>query len=358
MARAARAVLGGAALSLLGGCSASVRVAPAGQEPPDSILFSHSVHADQPVPCGSCHRGAEQADDLRARHSPKKEICAACHEVDKARFCGKCHSQPSRPRALPRAARDGHYRFSHRQHLAAGGDCLSCHAGAAVAPTLAQVPRPRMRQDCLSCHVHKEQFAALRCQTCHLSLSLLPIEALAGFSHEGGDYLAEHGKQARGGADLCQTCHTQSFCADCHSSRGLALPSVRLAERTDRQLIHRGDFLSQHALRARADPGGCHRCHSPKACARCHRASGVSASASGARSPHPPDWLSPASPNNHGVEARLRITQCAACHDRGALSNCVRCHKSVARGGLGLRPHPPGFDRGDPRSEEVCRVCH
>jgi len=318
----------------------------------DAILFPHDTHVDQEVECLTCHAGADKSGSLKIRHSPTKKVCADCHEVEDKKECVKCHRKSASARPL--AAR---LHFSHKDHQGRTKECLDCHAGAAVAPTLAKVQRPRMRQDCFRCHNHLQQYRRLRCKVCHHSLSQYPLNSISAFNHEG-DFLKEHKRWGRSNGDLCGTCHGQSFCADCHTSRGLKRPSVRLAERGDRAFIHRGDWISRHAPASRADPGQCSRCHSPKACARCHRASGISASASGSRSPHPAGWLSPASPNSHGQQARQRIAQCASCHDRGTLTNCVRCHKSAARGGLGLRPHPPGWNRGGKQSDKVCLYCH
>jgi len=50
---------------------------------------------------------------------------------------------------------------------------------------------------------------------------------------------------------------------------------------------------------------------------------------------------------------------CASCHDQGAQSNCVQCHKV---GGIGGDPHPPGFrsrhNLNEARSDGRCVACH
>jgi hypothetical protein len=349
-------------LLLLAGCVAS----NGGKPPPKAtaarqpeIIFSHAKHQEQEVPCETCHAGTAASTALDRRHSPKMAVCGECHDVEEQSGCKKCHRNPEEPGELPRAPSTKHLVFSHAAHVKRAKDCLACHAGAVVARDLAEVPRPRMRADCFDCHNHMGDYRALRCKGCHESLSRYPIRFVSQFNHEG-NFLGEHGRQARGNSDLCATCHGQSFCADCHAGqRATVLPSVKRAEEVGRQFIHRGDWLGQHALRSRAEPGQCIRCHSPKSCDSCHRARGVSVtSGSTGRSPHPADWLSPGSPNSHGREARRRITQCAGCHDRGAASNCIRCHRSAAKGGLGLNPHPPGWSRGGKDSDQVCQLCH
>jgi len=323
------------------------------------LRFSHALHVEQEVECGTCHPKIEEAGDLTARHSPTKAVCAECHEVKEKKECAKCHPDPARARKLARRPSTSRLVFSHKGHVKRSKDCLACHAGAAVAKTLAAVPRPKMRGDCFGCHNHLKDYRSLRCKGCHERLTHHPIKFVSSFNHDG-NFLKEHGRAARANADVCGSCHQQSFCADCHSQRATVLPSVKLADRPDRRFIHRGDWISRHAVASRADPGQCMRCHSAKSCARCHKARGIHAGASTARgrSPHPAGWLSPGSPNSHGREARRRITQCAACHDRGALSNCVKCHKSTKQGGLGLRPHPPGWSRGGKTTDKMCLICH
>ena len=87
----------------------------------------------------------------------------------------------------------------------------------------------------------------------------------------------------------------------------------------------------------------------------------VAAGAPNAKNPHPPGWVLPGSGAGgfHGDEARRNITSCAACHDQGAQSNCISCHKV---GGVGGDPHPGGFRMkhtlAEARSDGRCTACH
>ena len=326
---------------------------------PIELNFSHAKHVEQGAECKTCHKGIEAADSLAARHGPSMKDCAECHsdEVANKGKCGMCHRDVKQARAggAWRPPTE-HLRFSHRRHAAK--DCVACHAGAAVATSLEGITPPKMRGDCFSCHRHLDDYRQLRCNGCHETLQRYPIASVSSFNHEG-NFLREHGRWGRSNADLCQQCHSQTYCADCHSERATLLPGLKQAERVDRRFIHRGDWMSRHPIESRAAPSSCARCHSTKSCDRCHQAQGVSSSPAGAgRSPHPPDWVKVGSPNSHGSEARRHIAQCAGCHDRGSLSNCVSCHRSTSKGGLGLRPHPPGWKRGGKTSDPVCLVCH
>ena len=50
---------------------------------------------------------------------------------------------------------------------------------------------------------------------------------------------------------------------------------------------------------------------------------------------------------------------CAPCHDQGAASVCVTCHRV---GGSGGTPHPPGWSDAHPRADisrnGMCLICH
>lgn len=359
MRRAALIVLA----HVLAACAGSGSRAPsAPAQAPSELIFSHAKHGEQGVECASCHKGIAAADAL-GRHLPTMKDCAECHEseVKEKSKCGFCHRDLPRARKGGRPATPG-LRFSHKQHAGRAKDCVSCHTGAAVATTVAGIARPKMRGDCFTCHGHLADYRKLRCTVCHESLARQPLKFVSAFNHEG-NFLKEHGRQASaGGQSLCASCHAQSYCAECHAGARAGLkPSLRHAERVDRRFIHEADFKSRHAIEARAASGSCLRCHGTKSCQRCHEAEGVSAqvSAGGVKSsPHPSDWLSPGSPNSHGRDARRRITQCAGCHDQGSLSNCVRCHKSATKGGLGIKPHPAGWRRGGKGSDPLCLMCH
>lgn len=325
-----------------------------------TIRFSHAKHVRMKVPCGKCHVGIEDADRLSSKYNPRKKECKQCHEqVYKPGQCTMCHVGPGKPGGLSRTAPTPNLGFSHRAHAKRTKDCSTCHDSIMRSTTLAGFTRPKMR-DCFKCHNHLADYRALRCGGCHKSLAQFPIKFVSAFRHEG-NFLKEHGRRARPQTDLCRRCHMQSFCADCHSQRQVVVPSIKMMDRTDRQFIHRGDWLSRHPMEVGSKPGTCIRCHSAKQCEACHRKAGVAQRLTlkgKSISPHPRDWLNPMSPNNHGFSARRRITQCAACHDRGPQSNCVRCHRSVSRGGQGINPHPPGFDRGGKNRHPVCKLCH
>jgi hypothetical protein len=314
----------------------------------DQLIFSHTLHADEGVECESCHEGVEAATDTATAHRPKEEACLECHDRDDN--CDMCHSDSAN--AGKRPARLSDLGFSHAAHIERVGDdgCAKCHATADWDEV--PVPLPDM-DSCLGCHNHNQDYAQAQCLHCHPALRKQPLKAVAEFQHVG-DWMSRHGLQARSQADSCQQCHVETTCSECHSSVAPAVNSRLFPEAVDRPLLHRGDWRSTHAMEARADGDTCVRCHNTSTCVQCHEQNGLTAGVSGGRVPHPPGWSTPGGAF-HGDEARLRIETCAACHDQGAASNCVACHKV---GGIGGDPHPPGWKADDYDENPMCRTCH
>jgi hypothetical protein len=211
---------------------------------------------------------------------------------------------------------------------------------------------------CTDCHEHQAQFSEARCDACHLDLQRYPLRPITSYSHEG-NYLQTHARSARSAGASCALCHEQSFCTDCHASTVGARPEVKLAGRVDRQFIHMGDFLGRHSVEARADSASCSKCHGTSFCESCHRTQRLTAEAAQPLRPHSESFNIPGSPDFHGLVARRDIASCAACHDQGAQSNCVECHRV---GGIGGDPHPPGWSLRHGHEEinrnAMCLACH
>ncbi len=333
-----------AALALAAaGCASKARTAEGAKNPP--YVFPHGVHVDADVACEACHAGIATATAIQAgvRHialPTKSEVCGQCHD-------------PIPKLAVPARAREVTITFSHAAHLPrVKGDCRKCHralpeVGAAAAPV------PPM-DACTSCHNHAQDFATARCSPCHVDLKRYPLKPVAGYTHQA-DFLRTHGAWARSSAETCAQCHDQTKCAECHAATtGPMKPDVQFPEKVEADFIHRGDWVSRHQIDATADPASCRRCHGSGYCRSCHELNAVAPGVGGARDPHPPGW---ADPSMHGLEARRNIVSCAGCHDQGAASTCLLCH----RAGSGNNPHPPGFLKrfnDADKSQAVCRICH
>lgn len=318
----------------------------------DRIIFNHTKHQDEGVECGTCHQGVAVATDTGATHRPAETACLECHDRDGN--CHMCHTDPER--AAPQPSRVSDLGFSHSAHMERVGDdgCIKCHPAANWNET--PVPLPGM-DSCLECHNHQQDYAQAKCLHCHPTLRRKPLEAVAEFDH-AGDWMARHGLQASAQGASCQQCHTESGCSECHSRVAPMVNARLFPEAVERSLLHRGDWRSTHAMEARADGDTCARCHQTNYCVKCHQQNGLTAGVAGGRVPHPPGWTTPGGAF-HGDEARLRIETCAACHDQGAASSCVQCHKV---GGIGGNPHPAGWSKQHPNrsiaSQSMCQVCH
>jgi hypothetical protein len=245
-----------------------------------------------------------------------------------------------------------HLRFSHAEHVPRlQGNCARCHVGVAEGGELL---RPSMAT-CLSCHDHEAEFRPQACDRCHIDVRSEGVAPQSHLVHEG-DFLREHGVRASANRDLCATCHTETFCAGCHGASVPALPARLGFDDPFRASVHRGGFRSRHAEEARAQPGACLTCHAERACLTCHDDEGVGAGGALGRSPHPAGWVGVGTTNEHGRAARRDPLACASCHGGAGEALCVGCHRV---GGVGGNPHPPGFSSRLDRTRDLpCRMCH
>lgn len=292
--------------------------------------------------CTSCHRIGKDGDPPRGETA----LCANCHTKDAARLTSALVVKPD-----PHSSQIA---FNHAGHLALSevrGQCVACHGGVVTHGSA----MPSMQQ-CFGCHEHAQQWANAQCTPCHTFNDLSRTLPRTFLRHDAA-FLRSHGALAVQSKALCQSCHSQAQCNDCHDiSQELTLERRR-PEQVMRTRVHEGDVMVRHALEARSDPSRCVRCHTPETCESCHFERGVSANRLGSINPHPPGWIgSNANASSlHGREARRDLVACAACHEQGPLTNCIRCHKVGAYGG---NPHPNGWHSGQSTSQGMCRYCH
>jgi hypothetical protein len=177
------------------------------------------------------------------------------------------------------------------------------------------------------------------------------------FSRHDTGWIRRHGPAAKRVSSQCNQCHTESQCNDCHDLKQTIPIEVRRPEAIGAGFVHRGDFLTRHPIEARSQPTACLKCHSTSSCDDCHVRRGVSGNAVDGRNPHPIGWVGPDtdSKNFHGRAARRDVVSCAACHDRGPATNCIRCHRV---GGSGGNPHPGGWTSSRSKGAAMCRYCH
>jgi hypothetical protein len=315
--------------------------------------FEHRAHVDHGVSCVECHAGVGASGRENPIHFPTTATCLGCHaRPHDAHDCSQCHGE-SFVRSGADLARD-HLRFDHRSHMAAvHGDCVRCHSGVAEARPVAL--RPTMAT-CFSCHAHQDQWSTRDCDACHVDLHEERTLPESHVVHDG-DWIREHGVRAASSPDLCATCHSERSCAACHGvGTTPGLPARLAFDDTRLEGIHRAGFKARHAEEARAQTGLCTTCHSENTCIACHTASKV-APGSTTRSPHPAGWITTSrGGGDHGLQARIDPMSCASCHGGAGEQLCVSCH-SV--GGPGGNPHGPGFTSTKNKTHDVpCRLCH
>jgi predicted CXXCH cytochrome family protein len=233
------------------------------------------------------------------------------------------------------------------------GDCVRCHED--VSLDRPETLRPTMAT-CFGCHEHRDQWRTRDCDGCHVDLGAERTLPSSHLVHDG-DWIREHGVRAASARDLCASCHSERSCAACHGVGVVpALPSKLAFDDVRLSGLHRAGFMARHSEEARAQPGLCTTCHTERSCIDCHAARHV-ASGTASRSPHPTGWITTGpGGGEHGVQARIDPMSCAGCHGGAGEQLCVGCHRV---GGPGGNPHGRGFQSHKDKLRDLpCRLCH
>ncbi len=355
--------------------------------PPETIPlhFDHTRHVTKlGVRCERCHPAALAHPSVLGRaRIAEVAACDECHGTDhsdrsvvregpsaRGGACASCHvgyRADDGNRVAPVVVPAPNLRFDHKAHADRHIGCGQCHDAVEHVALATREQLPRMRV-CLKCH-HMDGpargDAKGECTTCHLRLpdgrmrtrfpngQLVPPPSSNGAGHTP-DFVTTHKRAAASDSSACGTCHTERECADCHDGR------IR-----PRQL-HPNDWISMHPSAARRDSPRCTGCHHQQSfCQRCHARAGLAMSGTSAQRArvHPAGWASLAgggrSANQHAREAQRNLNACVSCHLE---RDCVVCHASAGRSGLGINPHPPGFSSrcraALTRNSRPCLVCH
>jgi hypothetical protein len=123
---------------------------------------------------------------------------------------------------------------------------------------------------------HPEALSAgqqVSCAECHEDQQKGTMKPYDSFSHTR-TFVKNHRFYAASDDRLCATCHKVSFCSDCHTNKVEMKPSLRYGNRPDREMQHRGNFLTLHKIEGKLDPASCYRCHgrgNDERCVACHR---------------------------------------------------------------------------------------
>ncbi len=123
---------------------------------------------------------------------------------------------------------------------------------------------------------HPEALAVgqqVNCAECHEDQQKGTMKAFNAFNHTRS-FVKSHRYYAASDDRLCATCHKSSFCTDCHSNKVEMKPSTRFGDRPDREMQHRGNFMTMHKIEGKLDPASCYRCHgraNNERCVACHK---------------------------------------------------------------------------------------
>jgi hypothetical protein len=111
------------------------------------------------------------------------------------------------------------------------------------------------------------------CTECHEDGQKGTLKPYATFSHTPS-FVRNHRFYAGTDDRLCASCHKSSFCTDCHTNKVEMKPSTRYGYRPDREMPHRGNYMTVHKIDGKLDPASCYRCHgrnNNERCIACHR---------------------------------------------------------------------------------------
>jgi hypothetical protein len=123
---------------------------------------------------------------------------------------------------------------------------------------------------------HPEALAVgqqVNCAECHEDQQKGTMKAFKSFNHTQS-FVKNHRFYAASDDRLCSTCHKSSFCNDCHTNQVEMKPSTKYGNRPDREMPHRGNFMTMHKIEGKLDPASCYRCHgraNNERCVACHK---------------------------------------------------------------------------------------
>ncbi len=150
---------------------------PARQEVPDNLAphpapaqpipFSHKLHITRGLQCQNCHTNPDPGNQMTL---PAASACMTCHvavATDKPaikKLAEFAKSNQPIPWVRVYQVTPG-VTWTHRAHLQAGLQCITCHGDVAQLDAMAQTTSVTAMGACISCH--QANRAAAVCATCH-----------------------------------------------------------------------------------------------------------------------------------------------------------------------------------------------
>ncbi len=131
------------------------------------LPFSHRSHTQLGLPCSTCHT-------LQGRGGgagfPPLSLCLSCHRGAEGENAAvglllEGYEQRGEPIPWVRVYKIPDFVFfSHKEHLASGATCATCHGAVELRDRLEQEV-PTSMEHCMDCH--ESQGASLDCHFCH-----------------------------------------------------------------------------------------------------------------------------------------------------------------------------------------------
>jgi hypothetical protein len=269
------------------------------------LIFSHKFHVEEVGSgCTDCHDPAEESEKATDNLLPAEETCLACHDQSET-SCDFCHSSKDPGKSFYRIQSTS-FKFSHKNHIQKGKDCLTCHKGienkTRVSEKLLTVPR----SICLECHENVDYSENPdNCYLCHeKTISLKPADHHVNWNKE-------HGIVSEGDRNNCNHCHQKNYCLSCHEGDNLD------------HLIHPLNFRNNHGIFATGNKDNCMTCHQTNAfCQDCHLIQMVRP-----KNHYLSSWITSGG-GKHAIDAMADFDKCVSCHDdMNSDLVCIVCHQ-------------------------------
>lgn len=136
--------------------------------PVQPVPFSHKQHLALGLQCQDCHTNPDPGDLITFPASGKCIKCHATVAKETAavlKLAELAHSKDPIPWTRVYILLPG-VRWSHREHLATGVKCETCHGSVAQMDVMAEVTGVTAMTSCIHCH--EMHTAPTACRTCHL----------------------------------------------------------------------------------------------------------------------------------------------------------------------------------------------
>ena len=134
---------------------------------PQPLPFSRRSHAQLGLNCSACHTMEGRGGSAGF---PPVALCLSCHQGDKGENAAVgvlLEGYEQRGQTIPwvRVYKIPDFVFfSHKEHLASGATCATCHGAVELRDRLRQEV-PTSMEHCMDCHESRD--ASLDCHFCH-----------------------------------------------------------------------------------------------------------------------------------------------------------------------------------------------